>query len=147
MTVSAIFPSSELNQANNLQNTNQQRRTEFQQLTQALQSGNLTNAQQAFGALTKSAPSSGIQSIQLTQDLNTLGSALKSGDLAGARDAYTSVQQGLQNSNPLAAYHHHPHHGGGGEHRLTSGFPGSTSSSDSSTASQSDVFQPVNLTA
>jgi hypothetical protein len=147
MTVSAIFPSSELNQANNPQNAKQQRRTEFQQLTQALQSGNLTNAQQALGALTKSTPNSGIQSIQLTRDLNTLGTALQSGDLAGARDAYSSVQQGLQNSNPLAAHHHRPHHGGGGPHLLTSGFPDSTSSSDSSAASQSDVFQPVNLTA
>lgn len=147
MTVSAIFPSSELNQANNLQNANQQRRTEFQQLTQALQSGNLSNAQQAFGALTKSTASSGIQSIQLTQDLNTLGSALQSGDLAGARDAYSAVQQGLRHSNPVAAHHHRPHYGGGGLHRLTSGFPDSTNSSDSSAASQSDVFQPVNLTA
>jgi len=145
MTVSAIFPSSQLNQVNNLQNATQQKRTEFQQLTQALQSGNLTNAQQAFSALTKG--SSGIQSIQLTQDFNTLGSALQSGDLAGARDAYSAVQQGLENSNPMAAHHHRPHMGGGGSHLLTSGFPGSTSSSDSNSASQSDVFQPVNLKA
>jgi hypothetical protein len=54
MSVSAIFPSSTLSQINNLQNASQQR-TEFQELTQALQSGNLPNAQQAFGALTNSA--------------------------------------------------------------------------------------------
>src|ERR1700674_4364328 len=108
MSVSAIFPSSALNQANNLQNANQQQRTEFQQLTQALQSGNLTRA----------------------------------------RDAYSSVQQSLQNSNPLAAHHHRPHHGGGGSRILTSGFPSSTVGSDISAASPSDVFQPVvNLTA
>jgi hypothetical protein len=147
MTVSAIFPSSELNQTNNLQSANQQRRTEFQQLAQALQSGNLTSAQQVLGALTKSAASSGIQNIHLTQDLNTLGVALQSGDLAGARAAYTSVQQGVQNSNPMVAHHHRPHHGGGGSHLLTSGFPGATSNSGSSAASQSDVFEPVNLTA
>jgi hypothetical protein len=147
MSVSAILPSSALNQANNLQNVNQQRRTEFQQLTQALQSGNLNNAQQAVSALTKSTTSSGLQSVKLTQDLNTLGSALQSGNLTSARDAYSSVQQSLQTSNPLAAHHHRPHHGGGGSQLLTSGFPDSTSSSGSSATDQSDVFQAVNLTA
>ena len=145
MNASAIFPNSALNQANNLQNTNQQRRTEFQQLTQALQSGDLTNAKEAFGALTKSGTSSGVQSVQLTQVLNKLGSALQSGDLAGARDAYSAVQQGSQNSNPMAAHHHRPHYGGA--RVLTSGFPGGASSSDAIAGSQSDVFEPVNLTA
>jgi hypothetical protein len=144
MSVSAIFPNNALNQANDVQNTNQKQRTEFQQLTQALQSGNLTNAQQAFGALTKSATSSGFQGIQLTQDLNRLGSALRSGDLTGARDAYSSVQQGLQNSNSMTAHHHRPHHGAGGSHVLTSGFP--SSSSNTIANSQGEVFQPVNLT-
>ena len=147
MSVSAIFPGSTVAQAGNLQVTNQQRRTEFQQLTQALQSGNLTNAQQAFGALAKSATSSGLQSERLTQDLNTLGRALQSGDLAGARDAYSSVQQGLQNSNSMVAHHHRPHHGGGGSRILTSGFPDYTSSSHTIAGSPSEVFQPVNLTA
>jgi hypothetical protein len=133
MSVSAIFPSSPVNQANSLQNVNQQRPTEFQQLTQALQSGNLTNALHAFGVLSKSATSAG---IQLTTDLTALGSALQSGDLAGARDAYSAVQQGSHNSNPIEAHHHRAHHGGGGL-RLTSGFPDS--------GGQSDPFQPVNL--
>jgi|HubBroStandDraft_4_1064222.scaffolds.fasta_scaffold1229033_1 hypothetical protein len=44
MSVSAISPSNPLLQANILQTTKQQQQTEFQQLTQALQSGNLTNA-------------------------------------------------------------------------------------------------------
>jgi hypothetical protein len=147
MSVSAISSSNLLNQANILQNTNQQQRTEFQQLTQALQSGNLTNAQQAFSALAKSTTSSGLQSLQLTQDLNALGSALQSGNLTSARQAYSSVQQNLQNSNFLAAHHHRPHHGEARPHLLTSGFPDSGTSSGSRTASQSDVFQPVNLTA
>jgi len=147
MSVSAIFPSSPLNQANDVQNKNQQRRAEFQQLTQALQSGSLTNAQQAFGALAKNATSSSLQSVQLTQDLNALGAALQSGDLAGARAAYSSVQRGLQSSNSMAAHHHRPHHGGGGSRVLTSGFPGDTSSAGSVAGNQSEVFQPVNLTA
>jgi hypothetical protein len=147
MSISAIFPNSALNQANDVQNTNQQRRTEFQQLTLALQSGNLTNAQQAFGALTKDVASSGLRSLQLTQDLSKLRSALQSGDLAGAREAYSSVQQGLQNSSSMAAHHHRPRHDGVGSRVLTSGFPGSTSSSNTIAGNPSEVFQPVNLTA
>jgi hypothetical protein len=140
MNISALLPSSTLNQANPLQSAKQPHNTEFQQLTQALQAGNLTTAQQAFSALTNSGTGSGLQSVQLTQDLNALGSALQSGNLSGARTAYSSVQQSLQSSNPIAA-HHHRSHGGGGSHSLTSGFP------DSTDPSQSDVFQPVNLTA
>jgi hypothetical protein len=148
MNISAILPSSILNQIYNPQNTNQQQRTEFQQLTQALQSGNLITAQQAFSALTNGTTSSGtLQGARLSQDLKALGSALQSGNLTGARNAYSSVQQSLQNSTPMAAHHHRPHHGGGGSHLLTSGFPDTTSSSSSSVASQSDIFQPVNLTA
>jgi hypothetical protein len=146
MSVSAILPSSTLNQAYNLQTPNQ-RQTEFQQLTQALQSGNLSSAQQALGALTSSASNSGILNTQLTQDLSKLGSALQSGNLAGARQAYSSVQQSLQSSTPMAAHHHRPHHGGGGLSSLLSGLLDSTSSSGSSAASPSDVFRPVNLTA
>ena len=147
MFLSAIFPNSTLNQANNLQNSNRQQRTDFQQLTQALQAGNLTNAQQAFGALAKGTTSSGMESVQLSQDLNRMGAALRSGDLAGARDAYSTLLQGLQNSGLMAAHHHRPHRGGSEPPILTSGFPGETGSSNTIAGSPSEVFQPVNLTA
>jgi hypothetical protein len=146
MSVSAISASNALTQASTLQNLNQQQKTEFQQLTQALQSGNLSSAQQAFGALTGSTTTSGLQSVLLTQDLNKLGSALQCGNLSNARQAYSSVQQNLQNSTPMAAHHHRPHHEGGSR-LLTSGFPDSTPSLDGSTASQTNVFQPLSLTA
>jgi outer membrane protein assembly factor BamD (BamD/ComL family) len=146
MSISAISSSHPLNQADSLQKNNQQQRTEFQQLTQALQSGNLTNAQEAFSALTKSATSSGVQSLQLTKDLSGLGAALQSGDLSRARQAYSSVQQNLASSNPMAVHHHRAHHGGASQ-ILTSGFPDSASSPVSSAANQSAVSQPVNLTA
>jgi hypothetical protein len=145
MSVSAISTSQPLNQTNSLRNANQQQRTEFQQLTQALQSGNLTNAQHAFSALTNGAKDSGLQSLQLTQALSKLGSALQSGNLSSARQAYSSVQENSQSSNPVAAHHHRPHPGG--SQLLTSGFPDTASSPGSSAASQSDVFQPINLRA
>jgi len=145
MSVSAISSSNTPVQANILRSTNQQQRTDFQQLTQALQSGNLSSAQQALSALTNSATTSSLLSAQLTQDLSKLGSALQSGNLSSARQAYSSVQQNLQSSNPTGAHHHHAHHGGGSQ-LLTSGFPDSSGSSSSSAASQSSVFQPINLT-
>jgi hypothetical protein len=144
MSVSAISFSNPLTQANSLQTTKQQQQSEFQQLRQALQSGNLANAQEAFSALTNSTTTSGVQSLQLTQDLSKLGSALQSGNLSSARQAYSSIQQNLHNSTAPAAHHHRPHHGG--SQFLTSGFPEGTSSSGSS-VSQNDVFQPISLMA
>jgi 6-phosphogluconate dehydrogenase len=142
MSISAISSSNPLLQTSNPQNLNQQQNTEFQKLTQALQSGNLISAQQAFSALSGSTATSGLQSLQLTQDLNKLGSALQSGNLNSARQAYSTVQQNLQ-SPSLAAHHNRGHHDTGSQF-LTSGFPGS-SSLGSLTAS--NVFQPLNLTA
>lgn len=147
MSISAIPSSIAPNQVNILPSLTQQQRTEFQQLTQALQSGSLTKAQQAVSSLTSNTTSFGILSAQLTQDLSKLASALQSGKLTSARQAYSSVQQILQNSSPMAAHHHRPHHGEGGAHRLTSGFPADSSTSAISAARQSSVFQPVNLIA
>ena len=125
MSVSAISSSNPLNQANMLQNATPQSGTQFQQLTQALQSGNLTSAQQLFGALNSSATSSGLLSAQMKLDLSKLGSALQSGNLSSARQAYSSVQQNLESPNHIAAHHNRPVHGGGGSQLLTSGFPDS----------------------
>ncbi len=146
MNVSAIFPSGTLDQANNAQKANQQRQSEFLQLSQALQSGNLTNGQPTLGVLNQGTLNAAIQSTSLTQGLNVLGSALQSGDLSGARDAYSAVQQGLRNSPPTAAHHHRAHHGGGASQVLTSGFPGGADNSDIQAGSSQDAFQPVNLT-
>ncbi|MGA8491069.1 MAG: hypothetical protein WB711_11635 [Terriglobales bacterium] len=141
MAVSAISSSNPMNQANLLQNANQQAGTQFQQLTQALQSGNLTNAQQLFSALNSNATSSGLLSAQMKLELGKLGSALQSGNLTSARQAYSSGQQNLQSSNHMAAHHNRPVHGGGGLGSLTSGLPGTA------TGLASDAFQALSLIA
>jgi hypothetical protein len=145
MSVSAISSSNPLNQANMLQNPNQPSGTQFQQLTQALQTGNLSSAQQLFSALNSSATSSGLLSTQMQQDLSKLGSALQSGNLTSARQAYSSVQQNVETSNHMAAHHNRPVHGGGGLGSLTSGFPDTTGTSSGGIAS--DVFQALSLIA
>ena len=143
MSVSAISATNPMLQASTLQNLSQQQNGAFQQLAQALQSGNLSSAQQVFGALTSGTTTSGLQSVQLMQDLSTLGSALQTGNLNSARQAYSTVQQNLQSSPSLLAHHHIGHHDTGSQF-LTSGFPGSTSLGS---LSASNVLQPINLTA
>jgi hypothetical protein len=144
MSVSAIVSGSAVNQANNLQISKQKQQTEFQQLTQALQSGNLTAAQQTSQALSKSLTSlASLQSSQLTRDFSSFGSNL-SGNVAGAGSAYSAASQNAQ--APARAAHHHHHSGGGGSPTVTSGFPASNNSAISA-ADASDVFQTVNLSA
>jgi hypothetical protein len=144
MSVSAISSSNALNQANMLQNATQQPGTQFQQLTQALQTGNLSNAQQLFSALNSSTASSGLLSTQMKEDLSKLGSALQSGNLTSARQAYSSVQQNLDSSNHMAAHHNRPVHGGGGLGSLISGFPDIAGTSG---GAASDILHAVSLIA
>jgi hypothetical protein len=100
--------------ASSLQQVNQsqwaQVKNDWQQLGQALQSGDLAGARKAFAALQKDAPPppqgaaspAGLGSS--TQDpFAALAKALQSGDLAGAQQAFSQLQQ--------ARGHHHHHHG------------------------------------
>jgi hypothetical protein len=64
----------------------QQRQQTFQDMMSALQSGNLSGAQQAFGAL------GGNSNIQGNSPLAQLGQALKEGDLSGAQQAAQTLQ-------------------------------------------------------
>jgi hypothetical protein len=146
MSISAVISNSPLNGVNNLQNAKQKQRAEFQELTQALQSGNLTHAQQAFQSLTGSANKvASLQSAQLTQELKALGTALQSGSPASAGNAYTAASQNTQ--TPARTAHHHHHYGGDGSPALTSGFPDGSSGSGLSTTNPTGLLQAVNLTA
>jgi hypothetical protein len=99
-----------------------QARTDFSALSQALTSGNLSGAQQAFSAFQQDMQ--GIQSAQGAQtasaqtgtsnfqsQLSSVGLALQSGNLTAAKNAFASLQQGVQQSAQLASGHaHHLHH-------------------------------------
>jgi DNA-binding GntR family transcriptional regulator len=65
----------------------------LEQLTQALQSGNRSGAQQAHGALSQSLGAKGGQNGPFAQALRQVGDALKSGDLQAARQALASLTQ------------------------------------------------------
>ena len=83
----------------------------FDQLGKDLASGNVSSAQDDFNDIMKAVQSRGpsvhhhhhhggrgasLQTSSVQTDLNTLGQALQSGNLAAAQQAYTSVQTDLQ---------------------------------------------------
>jgi len=103
----------------------------FKQLAEALQSGNLAAAQQAFAQIQKNAPQGATD--QATQASTgqpgsrqaafaALGQALQSGNLAAAQQAFAQLQQ--------AGGHHHHHHGGQGGQAAASTPAASASTGD-----------------
>ena len=111
MSVSGISSSSALSQSvQSWQGRAQKIQSEFQQLGQDLQAGNLTKAQADFSVLSQTASSPLQSNGALAQAFNSLGSALQSGNLAAAQQAYSSLQQDVQQAGQ--GHHHHHHHGG-----------------------------------
>jgi hypothetical protein len=81
-----------------LQGFYQQRKADLQQLGQALQSGDLAGAQQAFNAIQTLgqggpfASADPFRNTQREQDFAAVGQALQSGDLAGAQQAFATLE-------------------------------------------------------
>jgi len=91
--------------------------SEFQQLGQDLQAGNLGQAQQDFATLSQSLANvnpaaQAPNGATLTQALNQLGQDLQAGNLTAAQQDFTTLQQDLQQSVGQAGGHgrHHHHH-------------------------------------
>ncbi len=134
----------------------QQIRSEFQQLGQDLQSGNLTQAQQDFTTLSQNIPglsqtsgatqhasrrpaptgTSQTSTNPLVQAFTQLGQDLQSGNLQAAQQDFTNIQQTAQQNAQQATqqsggHHHHHHH-------VESSQDSSTSSSSSSSSQQTN---------
>jgi hypothetical protein len=150
MSVSSITSNSNLNQSD-WQNNFQQLRKEFEALAGALQSGDLTGAQNAFADLQKLQPSSspansaqtnGQGGGQLAADFKALGDALQKGDMDSARTAFAKLQQDAQS---IHHHRHHRHHASGtqdaGSNAATTltNSTGSTSSGDNSTSTAGKI--------
>jgi hypothetical protein len=99
--------------------------SEFQQLGQDLQAGNLTQAQSDYTTLSSNLSGSQQNNSTLSQAFSALGSALQGGSLSAAQQAYSALQQDVQQTG-----HGHHHH-----HRAESSSD-STSSSGSSSLTQ-----------
>ena len=94
----------------------QQQRQNFNQLSQSLQSGDLSAAKQAFSAL--SAKSS--NATDPNSPLGKLGAALQTGDLKAAQDAFAALKSG-----------HHHHHEATNQSASVSSSPASLSTAGS----------------
>jgi hypothetical protein len=120
------------------QNPWAQQKSEFQQLGQALQSGNLAGAQQAFSALQQNAPQGpsgqSAQGNSSQSPFAALGQALQSGNLSAAQQAFSQLQQ-------AGGHHHHRHHGSQGSSSSTS-----TSDATAVTTTTDGSSSGVNLT-
>ena len=107
------------------QNVFQQRRQDFSQLAQALQSGDLTGAQKAFADLqslqqSQSGTNSNSAGSPIQSDFVALGQALSSGDLSQAQSDFTQLQNdiksafqnqaGSRGASGAHRGHHHHHH-------------------------------------
>lgn len=128
MSISGIL--SNANNPYQLASSSNSYQQQMQQLSQDLQSGNLTAAQSDFATLqqafsapstTTSTPSTSTSS-SVAQAFNQLGSDLKSGNLQAAQKDFSSVQQDIQ-TNASIAFNHFRHSGH---------FSGSASSSQNS---------------
>jgi DNA-binding FadR family transcriptional regulator len=146
---------------------------DYTQLANALQSGNLTNAQAAFTALqqvlqtqtgtntassTTSTTNSTSSQDPILNDFNALGQALSSGNLSQAQSAFAQLQsdvqaaqqstatqaQSLSQALKTAVEGHHHHHHGGGDHD-GGGASTQSSSSQSSTTPSTTSSGNVNI--
>ena len=94
MAISGVLLAS----ATSLQNPNDPRQ-QFLQLAQAINSGDLTSAQQAYGQLTQTlgnnsnGSNSRTSNDPFSQALAAIGQSLQSGDIQGAQQALASLQQ------------------------------------------------------
>jgi hypothetical protein len=89
----------------------QQARDNYQTLAQALQNGNLTAAQKAYGSIQQEQQNGGPQppaDSPIATAFNDLGQALQSGDLSGAQQAFSSLQDAFQSLRKSGG-HHGPH--------------------------------------
>ena len=115
---------------------------DFKALQTALQSGDVTSAQQAFASLQKdmqkSSPAAAAtstpsgQSSPISTDFQTLQTALQSGDLSGAQSAFATLKQDMQSTAAAKGAHHHHHH-------ESASATGSTTQAPNSTTSSNDV--------
>jgi len=133
MSIGAVSSSTPSIQPNSQQDAMRQN---FQALTQALQSGNLTAAQQAYATLTQNMPSqasgdsSNDQTNPFQQALASIGSALQSGDISGAQTA-------MQNLTETMKAHKGHHHQGAQSQSTDQATSTSTGTSTLSTATNS----------
>lgn len=148
MTISSIGSTTNAYQAST-QNAFSQAFNDFKNIGSAIQSGDLTSAQNALTAFQSDLQSNSGQNplsqlfsnnTQLGNDLTALQTALKSNDATGAQTAFKSLVQDMQGAMKTQAsrgHHHHHHHVDNDSQSANSTTNSSSSTSDSTTGSTS----------
>jgi len=129
---SSIYQTSQ----NNYQTTFKQN---LQQLSDAVSSGNLSDASAALATIMKGLPnnSSTNSNNPMTADLQSLQTALKSGDLTSAQKAMATLQKDIKS---VQGHHHHGHKGSGDQNSKAST---AISVPSSLTSSQQDLLTGI----
>ena len=139
MAVSGVSPT-----ASTLQSTQTDPRQLFGQLTSAINSGDLSSAQQIYSQLSQALGGTNANSNNpFDQALNAIGQSLQSGDIGGAQQALSSLQQQTQAGR--GHHHHGGHHGGGGQTNASASPSSTTTTSSASVTATSGTT--INLTA
>ena len=135
MSISSVSSSPNPNQA-----AFQQTKADFSSLSNSLQSGDLSGAQNAFSTLQSNLQGSPNAS-KLTSDPNyqALQTALQNGDVSGAQTAFSALQQDVKSAHKGG----HHHHGQGAAPAAT----GDSSASGGDSASQAAALDAQILTA
>jgi ribosomal protein S20 len=110
-------------------------RTDFKNLTDAIQNGDLASAQTAFQAIQQSGVTPPPNS-PLAKDLTAIGQALSSNDVSAAQQALQQLQSDAHSGQAKGRHGHHHHHGSSTASTTDPTTPSvltSTSSTDSST--------------
>lgn len=131
------------------QNNAANRKNDFQALASALNSGDLSGAQNAFAALQKDLPpgqqagatggqNDNSKNNPVATDFQNLSQALSSGDLSSAQSAFAKLQQDMQAMQGGHRGHHH-HHGGGAIAPQPQPQPDNTSTGASSSSGDAAI--------
>src|SRR5271169_5377436 len=126
--LSSLLTATQSAQSGSGQGKFQQIQSEFQQLGQDLQAGNLTQAQQVYATLSQNFPNAQAgtttgatsatanSSNPIAQAFTAPAQDLQNGNISGAQQDYATIQQDFQQQQQGAGQvHHHHHHGGGGD--------------------------------
>ena len=94
MSITAVG-STGFSQVSNIQRNYQQVRSEFKQLGQDLQTGNLTQAQADFVTLSQSVAAEFGSNSPVSKTLSAIGQALQAGNVGAAQQAFRSLPTAL----------------------------------------------------
>jgi soluble cytochrome b562 len=120
-----------------------QMKSQFDQLSKALDSGDLTAAKKAYSAIQQNAPQNAPQGdqgpmAQMKSKFDQLGQALDSGDLTAAKKAYSDLQQSAPKGGTMGASQ------AGGGAQLSAGGAKTTSGGKSTDSSSSTDPKDLN---